>query len=605
MQSALFYPFTYLYAALAFPAAHALNVLLHSILAGTFAWALARDLGLGRPASSLTGFVYAFNGWIVLHYPFPSNFSACAWLPLAALYLRRAAGGRPRAAIAGAVVLAFQIFAGHPQFVIYTALALLLVALGERRPPRAAAWWAGLLSLGGLLAAVQLVPSLLLIRESGRGAGLPFEAAAAYSCAPFELVRMLLQPLWNRSWAPSGGDPHIVGFYIGVPALLLAAAGLTERPGRPYAAAALLGLLLALGRHLPGYRLLYDHVWPFASMRFPSQALVLSAFGLSVLAGLGLERLTGRRRPLLAAGIVLVCAADLALFARGAVETIGPELYSYSPPAAAFLARSGGLDRFLLSPRSRSLEGTSGPTRLLAWEGFRGALYPNLAMASGVYDADGNEVLRPARYDALLTRAHADPLSPWVDVLGIRYVLTYWDLPGGKFRLASSVGPRLYENAAAFPKAYFAPAAEAVPDAELDERLRREGAQTLLRTVALAEPEPGTEASSGREAGAVPVKVESYGADEVALSLEAPRPGWVVLTDAWDPGWSARVNGESSAVRRANGDQRAVRVPEGRLDVRFRYRPRGFAASALLSLAAFFAAALGFRLLGSAKGRRR
>lgn len=60
---------------------------------------------------------------------------------------------------------------------------------------------------------------------------------------------------------------------------------------------------------------------------------------------------------------------------------------------------------------------------------------------------------------------------------------------------------------------------------------------------------------------------------DVRLALDAPAAGWVVLADAWFPGWEATVNGAAADVRIANGVFRAVQVPAGGVEVRFRYRP--------------------------------
>jgi hypothetical protein len=80
--------------------------------------------------------------------------------------------------------------------------------------------------------------------------------------------------------------------------------------------------------------------------------------------------------------------------------------------------------------------------------------------------------------------------------------------------------------------------------------------------------------------------IVSFTPDRVALSAELSRPGWVVLVDAYDPGWRATVDGESATIRRANAAFRAVSVPAGRHRIEMVYRPDPVKWGLLVSAAA-------------------
>jgi uncharacterized membrane protein YfhO len=87
----------------------------------------------------------------------------------------------------------------------------------------------------------------------------------------------------------------------------------------------------------------------------------------------------------------------------------------------------------------------------------------------------------------------------------------------------------------------------------------------------------------------------AYRPRELALEVDAPRAGWLLVTDRWAGGWRATVNGEPSEVWGANLVFRAVRVRDGHNTVRFRYQPRLLAPLLVMSwgaLAAGLAAAL-------------
>jgi uncharacterized membrane protein YfhO len=69
----------------------------------------------------------------------------------------------------------------------------------------------------------------------------------------------------------------------------------------------------------------------------------------------------------------------------------------------------------------------------------------------------------------------------------------------------------------------------------------------------------------------------------VLLEADLDAPGLVVVVDAWDPGWRARVDGRPAEVLRANGAFRAVAAPAGRHVVEMRYRPWPVALGLALS----------------------
>jgi len=95
--------------------------------------------------------------------------------------------------------------------------------------------------------------------------------------------------------------------------------------------------------------------------------------------------------------------------------------------------------------------------------------------------------------------------------------------------------------------------------------------------------------------------------DRVRLEVEAERAGYVVLADAFDPGWRATVDGEPAPLLRANVAFRAVAVPAGRHVVEMVYRPRAVILGLALTLLtlALVAAATATRSLPSWRKRGR
>ena len=85
--------------------------------------------------------------------------------------------------------------------------------------------------------------------------------------------------------------------------------------------------------------------------------------------------------------------------------------------------------------------------------------------------------------------------------------------------------------------------------------------------------------------------------DRLTIAVTAPRPGVLVVTEGYDPGWRAWVDGAPAPVWRANSIFRAVPVGEGDHRVEMRYRPPSVAWGAAASV-------LGAALTGLLIGRR-
>jgi hypothetical protein len=97
-------------------------------------------------------------------------------------------------------------------------------------------------------------------------------------------------------------------------------------------------------------------------------------------------------------------------------------------------------------------------------------------------------------------------------------------------------------------------------------------------------PAPASSAPSGS------VRISHERADRIVLEVETDGPGYVVLADAFDPGWQATLDGAAVTLLRANLAFRAVATPSGRHTVELVYRPRALWAGLFVSAASLLAA---------------
>ncbi|MBI4496708.1 MAG: hypothetical protein HY689_02270 [Chloroflexi bacterium] len=152
---------------------------------------------------------------------------------------------------------------------------------------------------------------------------------------------------------------------------------------------------------------------------------------------------------------------------------------------------------------------------------------------------------------------------------------------------------RIFEHGAALPRAFVVSTSRRVPANRSTLRLMAEGPFDPQRTVwlegraSVAESD-GVEApqASAEDVGAAPVpaRIVSYDTLRVVVEADATRPGYLVLTDSFYPGWKAYVDGVAAPLYRADYLYRAVPLERGRHRVEFVFEPRSVVAGARLSV---------------------
>lgn len=170
--------------------------------------------------------------------------------------------------------------------------------------------------------------------------------------------------------------------------------------------------------------------------------------------------------------------------------------------------------------------------------------------------------------------------------------------PAGKsdLRLAYSdrrTGVEVWENTSAKPRAYLAPAWQAVADWQAAQRAFAQSEDRRAK----AYVEQPLSCPSGEQGGkSTSISGLSVEPNSVRMVVDASAPGVLTLTDLWMPGWQATVNGVDQQVFRVNGIFRGVCLAQpGHNAVVFTYEPPLLRHSlALAAFGIFGIASLGF-----------
>ncbi|MEP6494511.1 MAG: hypothetical protein ABJF01_17635 [bacterium] len=291
---------------------------LHLFLCGLFTYLFLRAWNFGFYGALVGGLAYMLGGSIA-GYAGPGHdgkLFVSTMLPLTLLLLTRAMrDDRIAAWGALAITIGLGALSPHPQLLQYLLLTGGVFALylafanhsgaGKLAPAVAVkrlAFAAGSVVLGLLISAVQYWPALIEYKPwSPRDAGHDYAAATSFSFPIEETLNAywpqfsgILDNYWGRNWI------HFHSDYFGVIVLLLlgAAFGQTGKVSfrRLWIGIGLGSLLWAFGAYTPLFKIILAvPVFGAKYFRAPSTMIYVTAFSVSVLAAIGMERLLARR----------------------------------------------------------------------------------------------------------------------------------------------------------------------------------------------------------------------------------------------------------------------------------------------------------------------
>ena len=317
-ESTIFYPLDILFWFMSPEKAFGYTMFIHLTLAGLFMYLFARSLRLGQAAAFVSGIVFSCNGFVMATLWDGQMFrvQAYIWLPLILFFLNRALIlERPirHSSLAG-LFWGIQILSGSPQDALYTLMASFLFLVCNFQPQqarqfiswRAPAVFLCLFVFGVSVAAIQLVPAFEFIRLSVRAVFDSYDLVTLGSYPPQGIITAIL-PHFFGNYAKGNywvsGVPWTVplyNLYVGIlPLILLSFMHFRKAMDKRIVVfggiLATLSFFLALGYHTPLYRLLY-HLPGVDRIRAPAKIIYLWVFGMSLLAGKGMNDLLKRDR---------------------------------------------------------------------------------------------------------------------------------------------------------------------------------------------------------------------------------------------------------------------------------------------------------------------
>lgn len=487
------------------------------------------------------------------------------------------------------------------------------------------------------LSLFQWGPTLQLIRLSGRGLDLDWQKPGWFipwqHLIQFIAPDFFGNPTTMNYWG-EWNYAELVGF-LGVIPLIFAFLTISSSLKKEVKFFTVVGLLsLSFALPTPWAKIIYQLKLPLLATSQPTRLMGVVNFCLAVLAAFGLEKMMKKKsqifRLLFLAILIFVSLWLFAFFGRTAPENLLVSrrnlvlptviLIGFGFLVAAFWLKKlprrlflGGLmiltvfdllrfaqkftpfsSQEFIFPQTKAVEfllekqKEDPPFRLMSVD--KRILAPNFASVYQLEELGGYDPLYLLSFAELMAaseRGEADISPPFgfnriitpanfeskiIDFLNVKYILSLRPLESEKLELVFEEGEtKIYENKNSFPRAFLVDHYQLAENKQkVIEMLMSEDLD--LRQTVVLEEEPGFKQRrcpnlEGR------VEVSDYQSERVVLKVETNKPALLVLSDAFYPGWSARVDNQPTIIYRANYHYRAVLIPQGEHRVTFLYSP--------------------------------
>ncbi len=178
-----------------------------------------------------------------------------------------------------------------------------------------------------------------------------------------------------------------------------------------------------------------------------------------------------------------------------------------------------------------------------------------------------------------------------MQLLGVRYIMhrvsdgrniwafPVWQYENGEMKKTYEDGQyEVYVYEKSFPRAFLASSFEVISD---DQKIidRLFAPDFDRRNTLLLETEPMIKPQTGEGEA----QIIFYSPNVVTIKTSSDVPKLLFLSDVFDAGWNATIDGKKTTVYRADYDFRAVAVPDGEHTIEYRYHPIGFRIGVILS----------------------
>lgn len=640
-QLSTFYPPMWIAAHMPIGTAFSVLYAFHFGLAGAGGYCLARQLRVSRGGASVSGFLMAYSAFTLSHlhaghFPHLMTIAYAPWLVCAAYWAieKRTFA----AAIIASLPLGLAMLVGYAPFLPFLVIIVSVVMLfaawqAETRQDtlRIIAQWMVLGGMSGVLAAIQLLPTMEYATLTSRVASADYTFANSLALPFWGLLTLIAPDIFGAPftnaiyWADAPVNAYWeFAVYVGIlPLLLYGIAWVFNKSAmRLWLWIGVAGVAVAFGAEFALHRLLYQLVPGFGLFRVPGRYGWFTAFAVAIVCGMMLDawqsaedrqpiltqlrRYTGWLLPLLFAftlfGVLLQAVTDdpiaraqlagvVSQLLRALIFIVIAMLFLHWKPRSRPLFYATAIlilmaDLWGYGGKFLELDSADPP---LGWQMTDLVLPPernsyriatrglpeNTGVGLDFFHVSGYDDFRPEGSAELDARVHGD--ARIARLLGTRYLIHGSDYDKEPIapnwnELTRPAGAAIYERTDAQSRAFVVHQVRVVDsaDAALD-FIDDPNSDFTQEAVVLTDEAWSCE--MGEPTAASSTTITAYGNEYVAMTVETDAPGLLVLSDLFYPGWEATINGQPATIWRTDYALRGVCVDAGQYQVTFQFKP--------------------------------
>lgn len=323
-------------------------------------------------------------------------------------------------------------------------------------------------------------------------------------------------------------------------------------------------------------------IWLFAALTTGTIALLLASF----------SRKTAIGGTLL---LCLVCSWELGAHSQQILRTVPQNSFRGETPLLTFLKANLGEHRVLVNQKLLS-DREAWQHQIMKVQGYEPVplVRTGLLAAAAFPQPDAAAMMAGFKSPDLLTAR-----KPLLDLMSIKYAILQtdekqeiegWKIIGqGKipeeFHLQNTVPQQLpyliLENLAPLPRAYVTGNAELFNS--------NQPSQKIVATIAKLQPRNEVLLQQdvlprGERQPFSAATISHATPNQLTIEASLTSPGYLILSDIYYPGWTARIDNQELPVLPADYSLRAIPLPAGEHQVKLSYLPPGFQIGRIISV---------------------
>lgn len=297
-----------------------------------------------------------------------------------------------------------------------------------------------------------------------------------------------------------------------------------------------------------------------SNLIFPT-AIFASSVIILVLFALFRKKMPFKVQVLIIAVLILITVVDQLRFAEKFTPFTSKTYLYPNTSSLSFLQQNIGNYRVMTTDSQILPPNVSVMYRLQSIEGYDPLYIDRYGAFIAAMQRNKPDISSPYGFNRIVV-PH-DSTSPFVNLLGVKYVLSFGDLDNSQFTKVFQEGQtKIYENTQVLRRAFFVKnVVYALSKQDAIEKMfvyKKD-----LNNTAIVENKLSDTFGTGS------VQIISYKPNSITIKTENSNDGFLVLTDVYYPIWHVKIDGKESPIILTDFTFRGVVVPSGKHNVVF------------------------------------